>query len=459
MRDERLTSGSPRLDAVLGGGLPRDAVHLVVGLPGTGKTMLVQQYVFANSSPERPAVYMTTASEPFDKLIRFGQGLSFFDSAAVGTSVFYEDLGHALNQGGLSAVLDRIDGLIKGRRPGAVVIDSFRALRAYAGDEEFRRFLHDLAGRASAFPASHFWVGEYTAEEMSSAPEFAVADSVISLASEREGERTTRAVEVLKLRGSDFLSGRHAYRLGANGMDVFPRLADLSGSDHQASTERVSSGIAALDAMLTSGYRTGSSTLVAGPSGCGKSLMGLHFIFNGARQGEPGIVASLQENERQLEQVANGFGWSFTEDDVEMLHASPVDLYVDQWVYALLDRAEAIGARRILLDSITDLRSAVTDPLRLREYLYSLSQRCAQRGISLMLTLEARELYNPTSTGPEGVSHLSDNVVLLHYARTPQGLRRGMTVLKARATDLQPAIKEFRITSEGILPGEEELPV
>lgn len=452
----RMLSGSARLDAVLGGGLPENAVNLIVGLPGTGKTMLVQQYVFANATPEQPAVYLTTASEPFDKLVRFGQDLDFFDPAAVGTSVFYEDLGRGLNRGGLPAVLERIDTVIKERRPGAVVIDSFRALRAYAGEEEFRRFLHDLAGRASVFPASHFWVGEYTADDMRVAPEFAVADAVISLASERSGDRTNRAFEVLKLRGSDFRSGRHAYRLSASGVEVFPRLADLDEDGYRATTERASSGIPALDALITSGYRTGSSTLVAGPSGTGKTLMGLHFVFNGARQGQPGIVASLQEDHEQLERVAEGFGWSFGEDDVEILHASPVDLYVDQWVYDLLDRAETVGAKRILLDSLTDLNAAVADPLRFREYLYSLSQRCARRGISLMMTMELSELYNPTTTGYEGISHLCDNVVLLSYARTGGGLRRVMTVLKARATELQPAMREFRITSEGILPGDEE---
>jgi len=279
-----------------------------------------------------------------------------------------------------------------------------------------------------------------------------VADAVIALGSERSGDRTSRALEVLKMRGSGFLSGRHNYRLGADGIDVFPRLADLARDDYAATTERASSGIDALDALITDGYRSGSSTLIAGPSGSGKTLMGLHFLFNGARAGQPGIYASLQEDEQQLERVAGGFGWSFGEEDVEMLHASPVDLLVDEWVYDLLDRAHEIGAQRIVLDSLTDLSAAVDDPLRFREYLYSLSQRCAKRGISLMLTLEQADLYEPTSTGHEGISHLSDNVILLHYAKRPGGLSRLMTVLKARATELQPAIREFRITSDGILP-------
>src|SRR5439155_13663972 len=98
---ERLSSGDPRLDAVLGGGLPANAINMVIGLPGTGKTILAQQYVFANATAERPALYLATVSEPFDKILRYGQTLGFFDQGAVGRSVFYEDLGTILNERGL----------------------------------------------------------------------------------------------------------------------------------------------------------------------------------------------------------------------------------------------------------------------------------------------------------------------------------------------------------------------
>src|SRR6266516_1951020 len=90
---DRLRSGHAPLDEVLGGGLPANAISLVMGRPGAGKTILAQQYAFRNARPERPAVYSSTASEPLDKIVRFGQSLTFFDTAAIGTSVFYEDLG------------------------------------------------------------------------------------------------------------------------------------------------------------------------------------------------------------------------------------------------------------------------------------------------------------------------------------------------------------------------------
>ena len=225
---ERLSTGNVRLDEVLGGGLVLDAITLVVGAPGTGKTILAEQCLFANATPERPGLYLSTVSEPFDKLLRYGQSLEFFDTAQLGRSVFYDDLGDAVHQDGLPGVLERLDALIKEHQPGIVVIDSFKALRTFAADDaEFRRFLHDLAGRLSVLAVSSLWVGEYEPDEATDSPEFAVADGVIGLETRRSAERSIRYLSVRKLRGSDFLSGDHVYRITAGGLVVFPRLADL----------------------------------------------------------------------------------------------------------------------------------------------------------------------------------------------------------------------------------------
>jgi circadian clock protein KaiC len=214
------------------------------------------------------------------------------------------------------------------------VIDSFKALTPYATDQgALRRFLHSLAGQLSAFPVTSLWIGEYDGTELSTAPEFAVADAIVSLSSDHIGQRELRVLQVLKLRGSGFLSGRHAYRLSEAGMDVFPRLADpVDATSYSVATERVSSGIPVLDAMLDDGYWPGAATLVAGPTGSGKTLMGLHFIMSGVRRGEPGVIATLQENPTQLQRIAQGFDRSLAEPGIELLFRSPVDLYIDQWV-------------------------------------------------------------------------------------------------------------------------------
>lgn len=448
----RLRSGRPRLDAILDGGLPENAINLVIGLPGSGKTILAEQYVFANATPERPALYLSTVSEPFDKLIRYGQTLSFFDPNAIGKSVFYEDLGTILNKNGLAGALERIAALIKERRPAIMVIDSFKGLWAYADTADMRPFLHELAGRLSASPLSSFWVGEYAEEEIGNAPEFAIADAIISLVTTRIGQREARWLRIMKLRGSEFAPGQHAYRLSAGGIDVFPRLADLPDiSDYSFTEQRVSSGIAALDQMLADGYRPGTSTLCAGPSGTGKTLMGLHFIFNGADAGEPGILATLQEHPIQLERIVSGFGWSLTNDAVELMARSPVDIYVDEWVYELLEAIERTGARRVLIDSLTDLQLASPDATRFREYMYSLVQRLARLDVSLFMTAELSDLFQTTRLAEHGVSHLADNVLLLEYLRESSTVRRVLTVLKTRASGHEPQSREFTISPEGIV--------
>jgi circadian clock protein KaiC len=453
----RLASGNQRLDAILGGGFPAHGINLVVGPPGSGKTVLAQQYVFHNATPERPAIYLTTVSEPLEKVLRYGQTMAFFDAAAVGRAVFYEDLGERLGSQGLTGILERIDALIKEHRPAILVVDSFKALHPYAADEgAFRRFLHSLAGLLSAFPVTSLWVGEYDSAELSSAPEFAVADAIVRLSSDQLGRRETRVLQVLKLRGSGFLPGRNAYRLSGSGIDVFPRLADpMDATAYSMPPERISSGIPALDALLDDGYWPGAATLVAGPTGSGKTLMGLHFIVSGARRGEPCIIATLQENPTQLQRIAQGFGWSLAEPGVELLYRSPVDLYIDQWVYELLTTIEATGAQRVLIDSLGDLEFAAGDEARYREYLYSLVQRCSRRGVSLLMTAELPDLFQLTRISEIGVSHLADNVVVLPYLRGPAGIRRTLTVLKTRASMHEPQVREFTITPAGITLGDE----
>ncbi len=450
---ERFSSGDRHLDAVLGGGLPEHALNMIIGLPGSGKTILAEQFMFHNASAQRPGVYLSTVSEPLEKILRYGQRLEFFDAEAVGKAMFFEDLGQTLNDGSLDEVLARVRALITERRPGVIAIDSFKALSAYAPDPRaFRHFLHELAGILTALPVTTFLVGEYSRDEVATAPEFAVADGVISLTTRREAERAIRHLEILKLRGTGFMSGEHAYRIARDGLHVFPRLAEsLPAETYELQTERMSSGIAAIDEMLTDGYWPGASTMVAGPSGSGKTLMGLHFIFNGAAAGQTGIIATLQENATQLERIVNGFGWSLTNQSVELMYRSPVDLYLDEWVYELLEVIERTGARRVFIDSLGDLRRAAGDELRFREYLYSLLQRCANQQVSVMMSQEVPALFGITHISEDGISHLSDNVVLLQFVPRDAQLRRAVIVLKTRASRHDPDVREFTITAEGIV--------
>jgi circadian clock protein KaiC len=455
---DRLPSGNQRLDEILNGGLLKNAINLIVGVPGSGKTILSQQFAFKNATVERPALYLSTLSEPLDHILRFGERFSFFDRTAIAEGrVIYEDIGPVLGDHGLNDVLDAIEGFLKKLRPGIAVIDSFRAFHSFSKDEgEFRRFLYGVTRRLNATATTSLWNAPYARAQAPEAAEFAVADAIVALDIKQVGEREMRTLQVLKLRGSHFRSGQHAYRITVDGFKVFPRMADgLNESTYELHTDRAATGIAALDELLgEGGYWSGSTTLIAGPSGIGKTLMGLHFLYHGAEMGEPGIMATFQENPSQLERIVKSFGWSVDNPKVHILSRSVVDMNIDEWVYELLDLVEQTSARRIVIDSLPDVMAAAADPVRFREWMFSLAQRCTRAGISLLMIVEVPDFFQLRRISEEGISHLADNVVLLQYVQEGPELARALTVLKTRAMRHRPMVHRYDITDEGFKLGD-----
>jgi circadian clock protein KaiC len=136
------------------------------------------------------------------------------------------------------------------------------------------------------------------------------------------------------------------------------------------------------------------------------------------------------------------------------MYRSPNDVYIDEWVYELLALIEAAGATRVLIDSLSDLHYAAPDPVRFREFIYSLTQRISRAGISLIMTSEIPDLFHVGRLAEYGISHLSDNVILLQYMPADSRIRRTVTVLKSRASAHDPEIREFEIAPGGIVLGD-----
>jgi circadian clock protein KaiC len=135
------------------------------------------------------------------------------------------------------------------------------------------------------------------------------------------------------------------------------------------------------------------------------------------------------------------------------MYRSTVDMYIDEWVYELLEEIERHHIKRVLIDSLGDLRVASLDEVRFKEYIYSLLQRTARSGVSLFMTQEIAELFGVTKLSEYGISHLSDNVVLLQFLRGESRIKRALTVLKTRASAHDPRILEFEISDKGIALG------
>jgi circadian clock protein KaiC len=269
-------------------------------------------------------------------------------------------------------------------------------------------------------------------------------------------ERELRVVQVLKLRWGAYKTGEHMYRITANGLDAFPRLAEAQlGEGYNLSETRAGTGIGAVDELLGGGgYWGGAATLVAGPTGIGKTLMGLHFLYRGGQAGETGIMATFQENKTQLSRIVKSFGWSIDDPKVHILSRGVVDLNIDEWVYELMTLIEKTGARRVVIDSLLDVAAGSHDGIRFREWMYSMTQRLTRAGVSLILIVEVPDLFQLYRISEYGISHLADNVILLQYVQEGPELVRALTILKTRAMRHQPTVHRYEITNDGFVLGD-----
>jgi circadian clock protein KaiC len=457
---ERIRTGIPELDEVLAGGLPANSVNVLMGLPGTGKTILAEQIAFTNATAVRPALFLSTLAEPLEKFVAHGQIFDFFDPGKVGTEVFYEDLALAIRARGMSALPEIVAELVALRRPRIIVIDSFKALDSMDGRPSDRRqILFDLASMLATFECTTFLVGEYAQEAIADLPEFAIADAVVQLIKLQSGMREERFVRIEKLRGSDSVPGMHAFRIGAKGISVFPRLLtpELPPS-YLDRAERMSTGIPGLDAMVEKGFWRGSTTLLAGPSGSGKTALSLHFIHAGAEIEERGLYVGFQENPIQLARTIANFGWDpaklLNGGLFEHMYHSPVEMQLDQVVLDLFRRIRQRRIQRVVIDALGDLRRSSFDRERFIEYMYALTQWFAVEGVTALMTLETSELFETRRLSDEELSNMSDNIMLLRLTRA-QPMQRTLQIIKTRNSAHYHAERTLRITSKGVSVGEE----
>jgi circadian clock protein KaiC len=455
---ERITTGSAELDEVLTGGFPQNSINIVMGAPGTGKSILVEKLVFSNATPERPALYLTTLSEPLEKFIAHGQSYGFFDAAKVGETVFYEDLGLVLRERGATALAEVVTELIAERSPKIIVIDSYKALTDLRlTDEERRTMMFDLASVLTAYDCTTFLVGEYAAETLTTLPEFAIADGILQLNKIQTGSREQRFLRVEKLRGSASVPGLHAFDITRDGLEVYPRLLTPALSpDYSFAIERVNSGIDGLDEMIAGGLLRGSTTLIAGPVGSGKTIMGLQFICEGVKRGEPGVYVGFQENPVQLARTMKALGWEAAEmlasRDFELMYRSPVEMQLDGVASELFKRVREGKVKRIVIDAVDDLRRRSLDVDRFSDYMYALKQWFATRDITCLMMLELAHLFEFHSVSMENISNLSDNVVLLRYTSDAE-MGRTIRIVKTRGSAHDQREHKLEITDKGVVVG------
>ncbi|WP_199789575.1 ATPase domain-containing protein [Sorangium cellulosum] len=454
-----LSTGVPGLDKVFGGGLPEYSFNLIAGPPGAGKTTLVHQLTFANASAERPALYFTVLGEPSLKMLRYQQQMGFFDPEKVGTVIRFIDLSREVLSATPGALLDSIVQHVEQTNPAIVVVDSFRTvMRAHVGgDMELQGFLQRLALHLTSWQVTSFLVGEYSDGEMSNNPVFTIADGIFWLTQSRERNSVVRKLEVMKMRGQAAIPGLHTFRIGPQGIQVFPRtMARLPGSEELPQRRRATVGVPGLDELLGGGLLAGDATLVAGPSGTGKTALSTHFIAEGVRHGERGVLALFEEHPEEFLSRATEMGFDLEamvrQEQLRVLYFRPLELSADEVLHEVQQAVAQIGAKRLVIDSINGLELALSPSFReeFQESLYRMLGALTGGGVSVLLTIEVVESFDKINFSPHSISFLAHNIIFLRYAEIDGQLRKVLTVAKMRRSDHSQYLYGYEVSSTGM---------
>ncbi len=465
----RLATGVPGLDDVLGGGLPEFSFNLIVGGPGSGKTTLAHQIMFANATAERPGLYFTILGEPPLKMLRYQQLYSFFDPAKVDGTIRFVSLSAEVMQQGLAPVLDSVVRQVEAASPGLVIVDSFRSVMRVSngmgrGELEMQDFVQRLALHLTAWEATTFLIGEFTEPESRDHPVYTISDSLLALSQRVERNSIVRKLQVVKLRGQGELPGLHTYRITADGLRVFPRLPKPEEEPAGRNTsqlpttvqQRLSTGVAGVDAMLHGGIPEGYSVLIAGPSGSGKTMLAAQFIAEGIKRGERGVIAIFEKRPAgYLETTSLGrdLGQMIRDGRLAVVYLRPLDLSVDETLYELQATITRTGAKRIVIDSLSGFEMAVSPGFRedFRESLYRLVGVLTSLGVTVVMTLEIEDSYGELRLGPRENAFLADAIILQRYVEIEGHLKRIMTVVKVRGSEHSKDLRLYEVTSKGLV--------
>jgi circadian clock protein KaiC len=461
----QLPTGVPGLGEILNGGLPEYSFNIIAGGPGCGKTTLAHQIMFANASLECPALYFTVLGEPAVKMLRYQQQFSFFDQSKLDGAIRFVNLSQLVLESDLEAILAEIIKEVETHGARIVVVDSFRTVvrkaQADVNEMELQGFVQRLALNMTSWQTTSFLVGEYVEDELRDNPVFTVADGLFWLYQSTERNSIVRKMQVIKMRGIETVPGLHTFRITDAGLQSFPRTFGLTETSvKEKGRRRVSTGIPKLDALMGGGIPEFNSLLVAGPSGAGKSIMASKFIATGLAQGEPGVVAIFEELPLDFINRAALMGIDFDAPQktgqLKVIYIRPLDLSVDETVHEIVTAVKAIGAKRVVIDSLVGFEMALAPDFRheFRESLYRMIGTLTRLGVTVLSTVEIEESFTSMGLSNFAISFLADDILRLRYVSIQGQLRKMLLVVKMRGSAHSVDMTEYAITSEGLEIGE-----
>jgi len=449
---ERVKTGINALDETIQGGLVKGDSTLIMGGPGTGKTTLGLQFIFNGVTLFGDGGLYLTFEEMPDRLYRdalnFGWDLKALEEKDKARVICTSpDL---LFKGGIGAVLDEPIKEVNAKR---AVVDTLSHLRLFLPESKVRIEAYRLINYLKKKGLTSLLLCETRSEEKGYdvEREFSfLADGVIQLQLRRERGNVFPTITVVKMRGIDFPRQSNTFEIRDRGITVYakPRLTMAK----ETSRAKVRTGIPGLDKVLEGGLPGGSSTIVSGPTGTGKTVIGLQFLIEGAKLGEPGVFISYEEPESQLRRIISGLNWDISGYEKKRLlkldSLYPEDLTPEAHLLRIMRHIEEMKAKRLVFDSVSAMEHMME-----RDNFLDFSKRLT----SILKNSQVTAILNNTSRSIGGMtitetmlSTLADNIIMLRFVEIESSMRKALIIVKVRGSDFDKHITEYAIASKGL---------
>ncbi|SRR5579871_1144434 len=453
-------TGIPGLDDITGGGLPKGRPTLVCGSAGCGKTLLAMEFLVRGATEYgEPGVFMAF-EETADELTKNVRSLGFDLNKLVKQKKLVLDFVRVerseIEETGeydLEGLFIRLNAAIESIGAKRVVLDTIEALFSGLQNEgilraELRRLFRWLKDKGvSAVITGERGEGSLTRRGL----EEYVSDCVILLDHRVTDQVSTRRLRIVKYRGTTHGTNEYPFLIDEDGLSVLP--VTSLGLLHTVSSERISSGVPRLDAMLGGeGFYRGSTVLVSGTAGTGKTSLAAHFANAACQRGEHCLYFAFEESPGQLIRNMQSIGLDLSrwvKNNLLQIHSSRAMFDGLEMHLAMIHKqVQESKPDVVVLDPIGaliqagTLRDANSMIIRLIDFL-------KVNGITAMLIdlTSAGEALERTDVN---ISSIVDTWLLVRDLELAGERNRAMYVLKSRGMRHSNQLREFLITDRGI---------
>lgn len=465
MSNERIWTGVPGLDLVLGGGLIGDSLYLVKGAPGTGKTTIGLQFLIEGAKRRERCLYLGL-SETRGQLASLARsfswsldGIEIHDMSRRGESAESKRSAYTvfnpaeMELGEISReILQQVDRV----KPARLVLDSLSEIRLLAeAPFRYRRELLALCDQITEKQCTGLLIDVEAEGNQGMVAETLVSGVILleQLSPEYGGDR--RRLRVRKLRASHSIGGYHDLNIGAGGVRIFPRLVAAEYRAAHASTE-IRSGLPELDALCGGGLDRGTSTVLMGPAGAGKSTIASQFVTQGASRGEKAAIFCFDESPTNLLIRTSGLGIPLNKyadaEVVCIVAVDPAEFSPGELAHRVRKQVDE-GARIIVIDSLNGYLGSMPEERFLAAHLHELLAYLSEKGVATLMTLAQHGFFGMADS-PINISYIADTVLLFRYFERAGELKQAISMVKKRTGRHEKSIRELTFTPEGVRIGD-----